>query len=888
VKPLTLLDETEARACCAVTDEPGLGALSTPRGNLPLKLLAVDARVVGLFAETTLRQTFVNTLGVPLEATYIFPLPDRAAATRFRLEVGERVVEGLLQERGQARATYDAALRAGHRAAITEEERPGVFTMRVGNLMPGDEATVWLTLVGPVPFADGEATFQLPLVVAPRYMPGSALPGGQVGDGVARDTDATPDASRISPPVLLPGFPNPVRLSIDVTIDPAGLPLGKLRSSLPATCDDCGEGTHVRVTPGARLDRDFILRWNLAGASLRTSLALSPDEKEPGTSTFCLTLVPPTDAGARRPKDVVLVLDRSGSMQGWKMVAARRATARMIDTLTPLDRFAVLAFDNAVETPPQLGADLSWATDRNRFKAVEFLAKLESRGGTEMAQPLSSAARTLLAPSVGEVRDKVLVLITDGQVGNEDQLLRTLGADLARLRVFTLGVDQAVNAAFLRRLAAMGGGSCELVESEDRLDEVMDKVHRRIDTPVLTDVTIEGEGLDLIEATIVPGRLPDLFPGAPLVVLGRCAGGAGTIKLRAVDASGMRYDEALAPSTRAATRAVTAAWARGLVRQLEDRYLVASSHEQAQLERRIIDTSLRFSVLCRFTSFVAVDKAEVVNQGGVVHKVVQAVEQPAGWSQQQSQKPGLQAMPARCAPAAGGMVMPAVRMSAPPSPPAPSAVPDALDWLRDGSAASAPGAAAASVFSGPSSAFDDAFSLEAPGGDPFAAPPGRAAKADASFDAGKGKLRRETSKKKCAPPPIAGARKPAPEPTPVGADAAYDGYRRRAEELVTLLAAQVSTSIERQRELGRLIVLLERLLDDLRSVGAPAHLVRPLEELVRERAVVRKYAAGQLADQDVERLWRRAADALRDYVRGAGGAPSTPPPASGGRREFWK
>src|SRR5690606_2849008 len=131
----------------------------------------------------------------------------------------------------------------------------GVFTMRVGNLMPGDEATVWLTFAGPLPFADGEATYQLPLVVAPRYMPGHALPGEQAGDGVAHDTDAVPDASRISPPVLLPGFPSPVRLSVTVDIDPAGLPLGRVRSSLhAASSDQTGGRVTVRLVPGERLD----------------------------------------------------------------------------------------------------------------------------------------------------------------------------------------------------------------------------------------------------------------------------------------------------------------------------------------------------------------------------------------------------------------------------------------------------------------------------------------------------------------------------------------------------------------------------------------------------------------------------------------------------------
>src|SRR5262249_27768151 len=154
----------------------------------------------------------------PIEATYIFPLPDRAAVTHFRMEVAGRVVEGVLKERGEARREYDQAVLSGRRAGITEEERPGVFTLRVGNLMPGEEATIRLTLPGPLVYEAGEAPFRFPLVVAPRYIPGTPLPGPSVGDGVALDTNAVPDASRITPPVLLPGFPNPVRLSLSVDL----------------------------------------------------------------------------------------------------------------------------------------------------------------------------------------------------------------------------------------------------------------------------------------------------------------------------------------------------------------------------------------------------------------------------------------------------------------------------------------------------------------------------------------------------------------------------------------------------------------------------------------------------------------------------------------------
>src|SRR6186997_1866779 len=245
--------------------DASFGSLATARGHLPLEAMDVHARAVGLDMRIDLRQTFRNTLAEPIEATYIFPLPDRGAVTGFRLRVGERVIEGVIDERGQARQAYDDAIRAGHRAAIAEEERPDVFTVRVGNLMPGQSASIELDLVGALALERNEATFRFPLVVAPRYIPGIPLSGDSVGDGVASDTDAVPDASRITPPVLLPGYPNPVRLKLRVDIDPSGLPMSQLRSSLHAVIEG-GNGAGLRsveLKPGERLDRDFILRWAL-------------------------------------------------------------------------------------------------------------------------------------------------------------------------------------------------------------------------------------------------------------------------------------------------------------------------------------------------------------------------------------------------------------------------------------------------------------------------------------------------------------------------------------------------------------------------------------------------------------------------------------------------
>jgi Ca-activated chloride channel family protein len=646
----TLQEETAPPMRRERADEidAGFGALRTERGCLPLESLDVQTRIDGLIARTEVTQTFINVHAEPLEATYIFPLPDRAAITRFRLEVAGHVVEGELKERGQARQEYQQAIQAGHRAALTEEDRPGVFTIQVGNLPPGESATVRLTLAGPLPYAAGEASFRFPLVVAPRYIPGSPLPGPSAGAGTSPDTDAVPDASRISPPVLLLGFPYPVRLRLTVAVSPSPLKPCDFRSSLHTLIEETEGCSQVfRLQPGERLDRDFILRFRLGGERVSSSLMLQPDAGGDG-GTFLLTLMPPVLSDATRPRDVVFVLDRSGSMAGWKMVAARRALARMVDTLTERDRFAVLAFDNAIESPPELGQHVMPATNRHRFRAVEFLAKIEARGGTEMAEPLLQAAEELADASGG--RDRVVVLVTDGQVGNEDQILRELGRRIKGVRIFALGIDRAVNAAFLRRLADLGGaGGCELVESEDRLDEVMDVVHRRIATPVLTGVRLEAAGLQIEPDSLVPGRMPDLFADVPLLLMGRYRGlseGGVVLQGRSVDGAVLheRIDGCVEAESAAAS-----IWARGRVREMEDRYIIATG-DRTTLEKAIIDTSLRFGVLCRFTAYVAVDRSEVVNAGGRVHSVVQPVEQPSGWDPLNT--PVASAMLA-CAPPAG-------------------------------------------------------------------------------------------------------------------------------------------------------------------------------------------------------------------------------------------
>ncbi|GII76088.1 hypothetical protein Sru01_10700 [Sphaerisporangium rufum] len=828
-------------------DDAGLGALRTEQGNLPLERVEVTARVTGLTGGVQVVQGFRNPHDVPLEATYIFPLPDRAAVTAFRMEADERVIDGVLKERAAARRDYDQAIAQGRRAAIAEEERPDVFTMRVGNILPGERVTVRLSLSQPLPYEDGAATFRFPLVVAPRYVPGAPLPGPPAGDGTVPDTDAVPDASRLSPPVLLPGFPSPVRLSLEVHVDPAGLGLREMRSSLHAV--EQGDGV-VRLRPDERLDRDFVLRLALDASS---ALALVPDAPDvsgvpdvsgdaghaagaasgpeggrpDGEGTFVLTVVPEAPAAAPRPRDVALLLDRSGSMAGWKMVAARRAAARVVDTLTGDDRFAVLSFDSVVERPAELAAGLVQATDRNRFRAVEHLARLEARGGTEILQPLEQALDLL----ADDGRERVLVLVTDGQVGNEDQILERLGARLAAVRVHTVGIDRAVNAGFLGRLAGLGAGRCELVESEERLDEAMEHIHRRIGSPLVTGLSLVPDGLEVLPGTVT--HLGSLYPGVPLTVSGRFRGPArGAVVVRGTGADGGPWERRLAgvPGEGDAPRAV---WARARLRALEDRYATGDHH----LEREIVGTSLRHGVLCRFTAFVAAD-SRVVAEGGPGHRVVQPVEAPSGWDLAGPPVPMAAAAPMAFTTAA-------------------AAAPAAPDWW----------------------AVEAELPLGGPAGPPPGGPapaPGGPAIVPAGPAAGGGPRFARKAADRGFAAPLAPMAPPAPIRRPLEAVAT-----QLAEELARLRDLASRPDGERRRHLADLGSRLSALA---------AYLGGGEERLA---ALAGELAAAESPGADVEALWRRAVTVLTELTAGTGrtrgpghaGGGSAPAPRRG---PFWK
>jgi Ca-activated chloride channel homolog len=522
----------------------------------------------------------------------------------------------------------------------------------------------------------------------------------------------------------------------------------------------------------------------------------------------------------------------------------------------------VLRFDNQVERLPGNPGGLAPSTDRNRFRAVEWLARTDARGGTEMLTPLEQAARLLIGEPesqdagghAADGRDRVLVLITDGQVGNEDQILRQLGPLLAGIRVHVVGIDRAVNAGFLSRLAAAGRGRCELVESEDRLDEAAARIHRRIGAPLVTGIALATDGLQIEPPTVAPSLLPDLFAGVPVTVTGRWQGDpGGAITVRGTAPDGTPFESKVIAAF-GGNPASTATWARAHLRDLEDRYACLAGHDTAglaRLERQITEVSLRYGVLCRFTAFVAVD-SRVVTDGGVPHRVTQPVELPAGWD------PVGLGLPPGVPFAAGAEA--AAPLAAMPAP----AMPDRARFLRP-----AAGQARATRRAAPMKA-------DTGSGAVTAAEAARAAEkwmpTGPTLPTGTaGAFRTAGAAGGPARHPGTGA------PASAGASRLLEARRQMGEEAAALRAAHGAPDSERTRLLADLATRIDALLAWLGVDSTDTGQLTGLVGLVRRLRACD--GPGCLRGAELDSLWAEAIRVLAEFAAGAS-------PAA--RRAFWK
>ena len=580
-------------------DLGGLIALVAGRETaFPLQRVSVRAQIAGAVARTEIEMVFRNALTAPMEAVHIFPLPPGAVVTEVQLWCGELVVQAECREREEAERTFAEARNRGHRAALLTAERADVHTLRVTLLPPGEAVRVRIVLMEVLKAEDGCFQWRFPTVVAPRFMPGRAT--GRSGPGVADDTDRVPDASRISPPLRLQdGTP------LDLEVAFLGAP-ARLSSSLHALRLELEGGVRVAPNGTQTCDRDFVLAFCWAGAE-GGHRAWTDGE------TTLMLVDPPAAATGAMPRDAVFLIDISGSMQGQKLQAAKRALRTALRGLVPGDRMRLIAFDDHVVPHTDTFTPFDDAT---LLAAEAFVDRLRTRGGTEMLAPIRDA----LAGERPDGRLRTVLLITDGEAGNENELAAAVAHRREGARFFTLGIDTAVNAALLEQLARVGGGACTLCTPADDIEAVVAGIEARFGSPVADDVRVEGECARPEGRTLFAGQpLALLLRGAPaeVVATGRTAQGPA------------RW--AAAPQR--TSFSLGAPWAKERIQWLEDRLTLRPFEEEAIVPeiRRI---ALAAGVASRFTAFVAVERTRQID--GTVQEVVQPVELPVMWVAEQA------------------------------------------------------------------------------------------------------------------------------------------------------------------------------------------------------------------------------------------------------------
>jgi Ca-activated chloride channel family protein len=582
-------------------DPRGLGALVAlvdgAERPFPLVGVRVRAAIAGDACRTVVEQTFRNALGAVMEAVHIFPLPDEGALVEVELRVGDRVIRAECRERADAERVFADARRDGHRAALVTAERADVHTLRVTNLAPGAEVTVRLVVVERLASVDGALRWRFPTVIAPRYLPGNET--GHDGPGVLPDTDRVPDASRLEPPLRLAGG---TRLDLEVEI--AG-PIAGVESSLHAVRVDL-DGGGVRVAPSAKatLDRDFVL-----AIRPRTEAAASVRAYTDGSFTL-VVVEPPAGPMPALPRDAVFVVDISGSMQGSKVEAAKLALSAALHGLSEGDRFRLVAFDDRVE---EFRKDFANYDDASLRDGDRWIAALASRGGTEMLPAIRSAL-ALETPS-GRVR--TVLFVTDGQAQNETELVAAVAGRRGNARFFTLGIDTAVNSSLLRRLARVGGGTCELAGPQDDVEAVIARLETRFGSPVAEDVRVAGVEAARPEPAV-------LFTGRPVSFIA-----SGTAD-RVIVSGRTAVGEFRADAAPVRVEGLGALWARDRVAWFEDRIALRPFEEEA-IRPEILRIALAHGIASRFTAFVAVDRT--TKAGGAPVEVVQPVELPAEWDE---------------------------------------------------------------------------------------------------------------------------------------------------------------------------------------------------------------------------------------------------------------
>lgn len=584
----------------------------------PLTHTSVSVSVAGMMAQTTVTQTFSNPLKTPMEAVYLFPLGDEAAVSGYEIAIGERVIKGKIKTREAARRIYQRARSKGHTAALLQQEKANVFSQRIANIAPGETIRVRIQYVELLPYKDQRYELVIPMVVGPRYLPAENLGRRPVGSHAAGNPAP---AGVASIPYVPPGTPGMPKIDITVRVD-AGVVLDQVVSPSHKTTVKRVDATTATATlaAGDRIpNRDFIVRWKPRSTSTMVGLLA---HRAKGGGYFVLMVQPKGSyrTGDIAPREVMLLVDVSGSMDGQPLAHAKAVAKGIVQHLSARDTFNVLSFASGVA---QMNPKARRATAAGKAEGLRWIDNLKAGGGTE----LERAVVKMLARKPGADRIRLVYVLTDGYVGNDRVILATARRLLGHNRIFPVGVGSAPNRFLMNRLAEVGRGFPSYVTLRESPQKALNELVRRTTHPYLTDVKIHWGGLKVFD--VVPNRTPDVYAGLPLIVAGRyLRPGTGTVRVTATTA-GKRITVKLPVTLPAAQaqRPVAHLWARKRIQEL-----MSMNYREihAKTRQEVTRLGLEFGLVTDFTSYVAVDRTRVIKGHGHYRTVTQPAPTPEG------------------------------------------------------------------------------------------------------------------------------------------------------------------------------------------------------------------------------------------------------------------
>lgn len=617
--------ERDAERAAVEVKNPGSGELiaiiDDVEVRLPLEHTDVSIEVLGPVATGTVKQTFGNPHLVPIEAHYVFPLPHDAAVHDFILTIGDRTIRGVVREREEARRIYEAARAQGYTAALLTQERPNIFTQNVANITPGSKIEVTLSYLEPVDHVDGWQQIAFPMVVGPRFNP--------VGyeNGIGAKGYAPDSGTRQPTEVTYLGDNNRAKrsghdISLRVRLD-AGLGVESIVSpSHRVNINAVATGAEIVLAEDDSLpNADFRLRWKIAGDGLRTGLVAEG-------AYALLTLYPPADLLSlpRRPMEHVFVVDTSGSMGGEPLEIVRAAMLTAFRQMEASDTFHVMDFSNSVGA---LDPGPLPATRKNIARAERYIKNLRAGGGTYMLPAMESA---LARPYDGE-RPRIITFFTDGYIGNENELLAAIQTRTADARIFSFGIGSSPNRWLMAEMAKQSDGAEAYIGLGENPERAIRAYFDRVSHPAVDSLSVRFEGADAECAVEVPKTL---FAGRPLTLPFELQGEGSTATAVVTGRvnGAVRELARISTGTRAGSETPILAkiWARTRLAKLAADMRILPAEEGTALAARMTSLALQHGLVSALTSFVCVDSAAPVTDGGDPTRVDVAVPLPAGMS----------------------------------------------------------------------------------------------------------------------------------------------------------------------------------------------------------------------------------------------------------------